>query len=150
MVFVCARRWWRSQWYGGISAVIMISFHLKYAIKYRKLQKKGVTTGSNTRISDVCGCKTGLTLLCWCVYFVEAGWKLNYGMCYRSRDMYAKSKSGLVSLTCCSGINVLRLWCRCILYFTAYFKWKLIMITADMPPHHWLRHHRRVHKKPYI
>ena len=21
------------------------------------------------------------------------------------------------------------------------------MITADMPPYHWLRHHRRAHKK---
>jgi len=25
------------------------------------------------------------------------------------------------------------------------------MITADMPPYHWLRRHRRAHKKkPYI
>jgi len=28
--------------------------------------------------------------------------------------MHAKSNSGLVSLTCCSEINVLRLWCRCM------------------------------------
>jgi hypothetical protein len=35
-------------------------------------------------------------------------------MCCRSRGIYAKSKSGLVSLTCCSEINVLRLWCRCM------------------------------------
>ena len=28
--------------------------------------------------------------------------------------MHAKSNSALVSLTCCSEINVLRLWCRCM------------------------------------
>jgi len=38
----------------------MISFHLKYAIKYRKLQKKGVTTGPNMRISDYVGVKLDL------------------------------------------------------------------------------------------
>jgi len=24
------------------------------------------------------------------------------------------------------------------------------MFTADMPPYHWLRHHRRAHKKTFI
>ena len=48
----------------------MISFHLKYAIKYGKLQKKGVATGPNMRISDVCGCKTRLTLLCYLRYIL--------------------------------------------------------------------------------
>ena len=57
----------------GMAAVIMISFHLKYAINTENYRKRGVTTGPNMRISNICGCKTGLTLLCRCVYSVEAG-----------------------------------------------------------------------------
>jgi hypothetical protein len=45
-----------------MSAVIAISFHLNYAIKCRKLPKKGLLPGLNMRISSVC--KTGLKLLC--------------------------------------------------------------------------------------
>ena len=36
-----------------------------------------------------------------------------FGMSGRSRGMWARSKSGLVSVTCCSEINIFCLWCMC-------------------------------------